>query len=41
MSTFIVCWLPFFIMALMKSFKFIDAPRWLDNLTLWLGYSNR
>uniref|UniRef100_A0A0K0EXV3 5-hydroxytryptamine receptor 1 (inferred by orthology to a D. melanogaster protein) n=1 Tax=Strongyloides venezuelensis TaxID=75913 RepID=A0A0K0EXV3_STRVS len=40
MSTFIVCWLPFFIMALMKSFKFIDAPRWLDNLTLWLGYSN-
>uniref|UniRef100_A0A0K0ESG9 G_PROTEIN_RECEP_F1_2 domain-containing protein n=1 Tax=Strongyloides stercoralis TaxID=6248 RepID=A0A0K0ESG9_STRER len=40
MSTFIVCWLPFFIMALVKSFKLIDAPVWLDNLILWLGYSN-
>uniref|UniRef100_A0A0N4ZAD4 G_PROTEIN_RECEP_F1_2 domain-containing protein n=1 Tax=Parastrongyloides trichosuri TaxID=131310 RepID=A0A0N4ZAD4_PARTI len=40
MSTFIICWLPFFIMALLKSFKLVDAPVWLDNLILWLGYSN-
>uniref|UniRef100_A0A7E4W9Q2 G_PROTEIN_RECEP_F1_2 domain-containing protein n=1 Tax=Panagrellus redivivus TaxID=6233 RepID=A0A7E4W9Q2_PANRE len=41
MSVFIICWLPFFILALLKSQKLVDyLPRWLDALTLWLGYSN-
>uniref|UniRef100_A0AC35U703 G_PROTEIN_RECEP_F1_2 domain-containing protein n=1 Tax=Rhabditophanes sp. KR3021 TaxID=114890 RepID=A0AC35U703_9BILA len=40
MTVFIVCWLPFFIIALLKSFQLITAPSWLDNLVLWLGYFN-
>uniref|UniRef100_A0AC35FZK5 G-protein coupled receptors family 1 profile domain-containing protein n=1 Tax=Panagrolaimus sp. PS1159 TaxID=55785 RepID=A0AC35FZK5_9BILA len=41
MSVFIICWLPFFILALAKSQQLITyAPKWLDMLALWLGYSN-
>lgn len=42
MSVFIICWLPFFILALAKSQQLITyTPKWLDMLALWLGYSNR
>uniref|UniRef100_A0AC34F525 G-protein coupled receptors family 1 profile domain-containing protein n=1 Tax=Panagrolaimus sp. ES5 TaxID=591445 RepID=A0AC34F525_9BILA len=42
MSVFIICWLPFFILALAQSQRLIIyTPKWLDTLTLWLGYSNR
>uniref|UniRef100_A0AC34F0Y5 G-protein coupled receptors family 1 profile domain-containing protein n=1 Tax=Panagrolaimus sp. ES5 TaxID=591445 RepID=A0AC34F0Y5_9BILA len=41
MSVFIICWLPFFIFALLKSQKIIvEIPKWIDDLALWLGYSN-
>ncbi|TMS36230.1 hypothetical protein L596_003445 [Steinernema carpocapsae] len=40
MSVFIVCWLPFFIIALVKSQRTFEVPQWLDFLSLWLGYSN-
>ncbi|CAD5221741.1 unnamed protein product [Bursaphelenchus xylophilus] len=40
MSVFIVCWVPFFILALLKSQYIPDVPKWLDVLFLWLGYSN-
>ncbi|CAI2356681.1 unnamed protein product [Caenorhabditis sp. 36 PRJEB53466] len=39
MSVFIICWLPFFILAIFKSFG-MQIPGWLDLLALWLGYSN-
>ncbi|XP_062269010.1 5-hydroxytryptamine (serotonin) receptor 1A b [Platichthys flesus] len=42
MGTFILCWLPFFIVALVKPFC-PDAcymPRWLEDVINWLGYSN-
>lgn len=42
MSVFIICWLPFFIIALLKSQRLVEAlPKWLDVIALWLGYSNR
>ncbi|KAL6723001.1 hypothetical protein Aduo_018057 [Ancylostoma duodenale] len=41
MSVFIICWLPFFSLALLKSCLSLAVPYWLDVLTLWLGYSNR
>ncbi|EJW85348.1 hypothetical protein WUBG_03741 [Wuchereria bancrofti] len=40
MSVFVICWLPFFLLALLKSQGFLP-PNWLDHLALWLGYSNR
>ncbi|VDM54606.1 unnamed protein product [Angiostrongylus costaricensis] len=40
MSVFIICWLPFFSLALLKSCMEIQVPYWLDVVTLWLGYSN-
>ena len=43
MGTFIACWLPFFILALVKPFlgELSDRiPRWLDLVFLWLGYAN-
>uniref|UniRef100_A0AC34QVW5 G-protein coupled receptors family 1 profile domain-containing protein n=1 Tax=Panagrolaimus sp. JU765 TaxID=591449 RepID=A0AC34QVW5_9BILA len=41
MSVFIICWLPFFILALLKSQNLVTSlPKWLDILTLWLGYFN-
>ncbi|VDM41310.1 unnamed protein product [Toxocara canis] len=39
MSVFIFCWVPFFLIALLKPYGVIP-PRWLDHLVLWLGYSN-
>ncbi|ETN80314.1 7 transmembrane receptor [Necator americanus] len=40
MSVFIICWLPFFSLALLKSCLSLAVPSWLDVLALWLGYSN-
>ncbi|KAH7724478.1 CBN-SER-7 protein [Aphelenchoides avenae] len=40
MSVFIICWLPFFVLALVKSLYVTHLPQWLDTLVLWLGYSN-
>ncbi|XP_026296900.1 serotonin receptor 7 isoform X1 [Apis mellifera] len=42
MSAFIVCWLPFFVLALVRPFlKNPDAiPAFLSSLFLWLGYCN-
>nr|AWJ68178.1 putative 5-Hydroxytryptamine receptor 4 [Hirudo verbana] len=43
MGCFIACWLPFFILALVKPFLGELAgriPRWLDTVFLWLGYAN-
>lgn len=41
MSAFIFCWLPFFVLALVRPFledsKALDT---LDALFLWLGYAN-
>lgn len=41
MSVFIICWVPFFILALLKSQNLMYVPKWLDVLVSWLGYSNR
>ncbi|XP_055699662.1 5-hydroxytryptamine receptor 1 [Phlebotomus papatasi] len=42
MSAFTVCWLPFFILALVR--PFLDdnhpVPKTLSSLFLWLGYAN-
>ncbi|CAI4225597.1 unnamed protein product [Auanema sp. JU1783] len=40
MSTFIICWLPFFCFAIVKSVFRVRIEPWLDLLALWLGYSN-
>ncbi|XGW22603.1 hypothetical protein V3C99_005095 [Haemonchus contortus] len=40
MSVYIICWLPFFSLALLKSCLHLQVPYWLDVVTLWLGYSN-
>ena len=42
MSAFIVCWLPFFVLALVRPFlKDPEAiPAFLSSLFLWLGYCN-
>ncbi|CAB3400479.1 unnamed protein product [Caenorhabditis bovis] len=40
MSVFIICWLPFFSFAILKSCLGVRIPGWLDLLALWLGYSN-
>ncbi|CAJ0585451.1 unnamed protein product, partial [Mesorhabditis spiculigera] len=40
MSVFIICWLPFFVLALVKPIFGWQVPPWLDGLCLWLGYSN-
>ncbi|XP_076377106.1 5-hydroxytryptamine receptor 7 isoform X1 [Megalopta genalis] len=42
MSAFIVCWLPFFVLALVRPFlSDPDAiPPFLSSLFLWLGYCN-
>jgi len=43
MGAFTACWLPFFILALIKPFC-ADAdtciPHWLNSLFLWLGFTN-
>ncbi|XP_049460934.1 5-hydroxytryptamine (serotonin) receptor 1A b isoform X2 [Epinephelus fuscoguttatus] len=42
MGTFILCWLPFFIVALVMPFcqESCYMPRWLEDVINWLGYSN-
>lgn len=42
MGTFILCWLPFFIVALVMPFckELCHMPPWLNNVINWLGYSN-
>ncbi|XP_058813096.1 5-hydroxytryptamine receptor 1-like [Topomyia yanbarensis] len=39
MSAFVICWLPFFILALVRPFLGDDHPT-LSSLFLWLGYAN-
>lgn len=39
MSAFTVCWLPFFILALVRPFLG-ENPETLSSLFLWLGYAN-
>ncbi|XP_067007801.2 5-hydroxytryptamine receptor 1 [Anabrus simplex] len=40
MSAFIVCWLPFFVLALVRPFLPATIPPSLSSLFLWLGYAN-
>lgn len=42
MGTFILCWLPFFIVALVMPFcrESCYMPGWLEAVINWLGYSN-
>lgn len=42
MSAFTICWLPFFIIALLRPFSELvnNLPRTFVLLTLWLGYAN-
>lgn len=42
MSAFIVCWLPFFVLALVRPFLTDpqSTPTFLSSLFLWLGYCN-
>ncbi|KAK3554928.1 hypothetical protein QTP86_001563 [Hemibagrus guttatus] len=41
MGTFILCWLPFFIKALVMPFcPSCQMPVWLQDVINWLGYSN-
>jgi len=40
-GVFIVCWLPFFVIALAKSqYTTLRVPQWLHEFVIWLGYSN-
>ncbi|XP_067619066.1 5-hydroxytryptamine receptor 1 [Eurosta solidaginis] len=43
MSAFTICWLPFFILALIRPFvesETVHVPPALSSLFLWLGYAN-
>jgi 5-hydroxytryptamine receptor 7 len=44
MSAFIICWLPFFVLALVRPFCtkifHVEIPGWVSSLFLWLGYAN-
>lgn len=40
MGAFILCWLPFFLLALVRPFCDCIIPPLLDNFLLWLGYVN-
>jgi len=41
MGAFTACWLPFFIIALIKPICYDQCiPQWLGSLFLWLGYAN-
>ncbi|CAH1781918.1 unnamed protein product [Owenia fusiformis] len=43
MGTFIVCWLPFFICAVIRAFCECPQtciPRWVNGFVQWLGYLN-
>ncbi|CAG0888152.1 unnamed protein product [Cyprideis torosa] len=38
MSAFVICWLPFFVLALVRPFT--RVPDALSSIFLWLGYAN-
>lgn len=42
MTAFTVCWLPFFILALLRPFSTSASriPGWIVSFALWLGYAN-
>jgi hypothetical protein len=40
MCAFICCWLPFFILALLRPFVSERIPDWASSVSLWLGYVN-
>lgn len=42
MTAFTVCWLPFFILALLRPFSqsVYRVPYWIVSFALWLGYAN-
>ena len=43
MGAFTACWLPFFILALIKPLCYDPKtciPHWLNSLFLWLGFTN-
>lgn len=42
MTAFTVCWLPFFILALLRPFSshVYNIPGWIVSFALWLGYAN-
>ena len=41
MGCFVVCWLPFFILAVIRPIvNPDDIPRWLSSVLTWLGYLN-
>lgn len=42
MTAFTVCWLPFFILALLRPFSesVYSVPDWIVSFALWLGYAN-
>jgi 5-hydroxytryptamine receptor 7 len=41
MGCFTLCWLPFFILAVIKTFcTECQVPGWLDAILMWLGYCN-
>lgn len=42
MSAFIICWLPFFVLALVRPFLQDpnSIPMSISSLFLWLGYAN-
>ncbi|XP_006820691.1 5-hydroxytryptamine receptor 1F-like [Saccoglossus kowalevskii] len=40
MGAFILCWLPFFILALLRPFCNCEIPLVLNGCFLWLGYCN-
>jgi 5-hydroxytryptamine receptor 7 len=41
MSAFVICWLPFFVLAVVRPFLPMGAiPHALTSFFLWLGYAN-
>ncbi|KAK2157107.1 hypothetical protein LSH36_198g01016 [Paralvinella palmiformis] len=40
MGAFTACWLPFFMVALIRPYHPDAIPQWLHSLFLWLGYAN-
>jgi len=41
MGAFTACWLPFFILALIKALLGDESiPPWLSSILLWLGFAN-
>lgn len=40
MSVFTICWLPFFVLALILPFASLKVPEDIHSVFLWLGYTN-